>query len=216
MKCDENIFNFCTAGDWLIWQLLWAADLELFLCWIRWWNKAKNVLSNNQVKLEWRKQKQRAIERHKVVSGKIIEVICLLFVPECWMSEMVMSGLGNSQLQPSGSWSDLDKLIEILEQDKIPATFTFTKSPSVGNYSTRGSQSIDDWVPIKEPAYDWGTHRKTHELVAGFVTGLMMVFNMKVPEHQIHQFVDKRDNFICPPRSMKKEFMHFSWNLHFS
>lgn len=32
---------------------------------------------------------------------------------------------------------------------------------------------------FREMEYDWGLHRKTHELVVGFVSGLIMAYNIK-------------------------------------
>ena len=52
------------------------------------------------------------------------------------MSEMVMSGLGNPQLQPSGIRSDLDKLLKGTAQDKTRNTFTCMNSLSAGSYYT--------------------------------------------------------------------------------
>lgn len=59
---------------------------------------------------------------------------------------------------------------------------------------------------------DKGLHRKTHELIA-FVIGLIMVFNIKFLEHQIHLFADKADQFID---LRIQSWSIFSWNLLFS
>lgn len=53
------------------WQLI-NLTVTSFLYWLRWWNKAKNVLSNDQLELEWWRLERIEIERHKVVSGKNI------------------------------------------------------------------------------------------------------------------------------------------------
>lgn len=74
--------------------------------------------------------------------------------------------------------------VVLLKLRKVSVAVTETQT--CGGFNTAVSLALMAECSFREAAYDWGPCRKTHELVAGFVIGLMMAFNIRFLEHSLY------------------------------
>lgn len=130
MKCDENIFKFCTADNWLNFHLF------VLLFYLTWWNNALFTgQSDNHQEMKWWNQKQEGNRKLWVVKKILNDLAALCTgVLDEWNCD-VAPGEPTAAAQRDLIWPG--QTTRGMEQDKTPTMFTCTKSLSVGNCYTK-------------------------------------------------------------------------------